>query len=253
MPTIFSKVSTLCLARLCISCTRTRYRHRSFVSSFPPVAHKMKFRDTGGESRPLAFVLMRKHAHDSALAHEGRRRLARHCLRERHPHFNGRVWFHRFSGAEQHAGVADVFSRGLAPSLPSELPVAKSERNGIATGTLVSSRVIHFPARGCRCLCGKSRHAHAHAIPQIKFAGGVPGIRFGRSLSAGKDSGQFLLGNGPRVRVTWPTSAICKPLNMCKLLHTFSTGTSPPSPQTLPRRRLSRGASTVKTAHRRAS
>ena len=121
-------------------------------------------------------------------------------------------------------------------------PVAKSEKKGIATGTIVSSRVIHFPARGCRCLCGKSRHAHAHAIPQIKFAGCVPGVRFGRSLSAVKDSGEFLLGNGPRVRVTWPTSAICKLLNICKLLHTFCTGTWPPSPQTPPRRRLSQGA-----------
>jgi hypothetical protein len=148
MPTIFSKVSTLCLARLSISCTRTRDRRDSFVSSFFPVAHKMKFCDTGGESRPPVFVLVRKHAHDPTVAHKGRRRLAGHCFRQRHPHFNGRVWFYRFSGAEQHAGVADVFGRGLAPSLPSELPVAKSERNGIATGTIVSYRVIHFPARG---------------------------------------------------------------------------------------------------------
>jgi len=29
--------------------------------------------------------------------------------------------------------------------------------------------------------------------------------------------------------VTWPASAICKLLNICKLLHTFCTGTRPPS------------------------
>ena len=34
-------------------------------------------------------------------------------------------------------------------------------------------------------------------------------------LECSEVSGEFVLGNGPRVRVTWPTSAICK------LLHTF--------------------------------